>query len=292
MQTEDPSVVLPDAVKKQMAKDEAAMEAEIAKRKKKPTAEAPPEPQTPEPEQVEPVEPDTSLVEADAAPVEPEPQAEPEPENLSAEIARLRDSLRIEKHRNDSLEGRVETQLRPLAEQVRALRAELEKAKRQTPVAPSEPETPPYLKHLKGEERQAWADEPEVNLPMEVRMAKGYAETAQAAVERELADVKAQMADIRSSSEQAQRQSRVSALWQKVESRSPGAIEINTRDTGWVSFLNQLDPDTEGATYGDRGDLLVSIGDAKGIAALIEQYRKTLPSEKVRAQVKIGRAHV
>ena len=79
------------------------------------------------------------------------------------------------------------------------------------------------------------------------------------------------------------------SFWDQVEAGYPGANLINDNDTGWVEFLNELDPLTQ-RPYRDIGEEAISTGNSGVIISLLELYEppkeEAIPDKEVEPEVK------
>lgn len=203
------------------------------------------------------------------------------------ELARLRDDLAREKHRNDTLQGRLESQLRPANDQIRALTKKMEDMEK----AQRGPASTRYLKPEEGADPSA--------VDFQARVAKGVAEDAiqeAAELDREAREgQEGRLARL----EQAAARNAYDSLWARVDRISPGARDVNDADPGWSRFLDGSDP-LSGLSYREIGSAAVRSGDISRLAVLIGEYRTAAglpapaapgspaPSPRVVSQVRPG----
>lgn len=195
-----------------------------------------------------------------AAPAPSAPPANPPAEG--DRLTALERQLEYERHRNDSLQGRLDSQLRAANQELKQLREQLSRA-------PAGPVVPPAKRHLKPEEL-ANLDENAVDL--QSRVARGVAEETAESVRQELERKNAELAERLAALEQSRQAEAVDTLWDAVEKIAPGAKAINESDPGWFRFLDGVD-DISGRLRRDIGAAAATVGDVKRLASLIEEYR-------------------
>ena len=272
---------VPDAVQKQADLSDKLMDEHIAAQNAEPeTPTAVAEPVAPVPEATPAVTTtEFPVVFGKPTPASPGPVAG-ELERLRKENAQFRQSQTAADQRNASLKGMIDKQRVDFEAQIAAIGAKVA-------AAPKVPEVPAHLRHLTPEERELLKDEPE---GIEARMAKGIAEAeaakANAGGNEKITALEAEIAQIRGQGQRSQEEKFFAA----VDEHSPGASQINKSDPRWDQFLNLPDPDsTTGAFYRDRGEYLMNLGDVKGIAALMDAFKKEVGIDvnlRVEAQLK------
>lgn len=189
----------------------------------------------------------------------PKPSATPA---AAPELGLLQKQLEYERHRNDSLQGRVDSQLRTQNELVQQLRAEIAQLKAQ----PQRPVDPLHKRVMSAEELEAVGER---TAELNSRLATT---AAQEAVAQARAEMEARMAQL----EQAQAQSRSAqsgnAFWAAVERLAPGSRAANdSSEPGWVTFLNGVDS-ASGKTRMELGEAAVAAGDVHRVAQLYQEY--------------------
>jgi len=217
----------------------------------------------------------------EATPPETPPAGEATPA-VPTPAETLQKQLEYERHRNDSLQGRIDSQLRANNEELRQLRAQLAKNAER----PAGPVVPANQKHLKPDEI---ANMDQQTLDLQGRVAQGVAESQVEAVREVLEQQNAELAARLEALEQSRSSEVAGSLWDSVEKLSPGAKAINEGDSGWVSFLDEVD-DLSGRTRREIGSSAVAVGDVRRLASLVDEYRTAsgLPAVKpvVAAQVR------
>lgn len=196
----------------------------------------------------------------------------------------LKKQLAYEKHRNDSLQGRLESQLRPLNDLVRELRTKvafLEGRASTAPSKPAEPAGPSYLRHLKPEEVENIGKDV---VDVQSRIARGEAEAVVeglgADIEERRRATEARLAAL----EQERQESMGRDLWAKVEQHFPGATQIND-DPRWADFLDSNDP-FSGRVRREFGEVAVRQGDIGRIVGLMKEFKASLGEPVVPPTVK------
>ena len=209
---------------------------------------------------------------SDAAPAGGVPPADtPAGEPVVEDAAALKRQLEYEKHRNDSLQGRLESQLRPLNDMVRELRGQITTL--ETKLAQSEAQSrsavPAYMRHLKPDEVEALGREA---VDAQSRIARGVAEDVVQTREGEIADRQKDVdARIAALEEQRQAQS-MSSFWDRVEAQVPGARKIDETDPRWGTFLDTPDP-LSGRLRREIGGAAVNAGDVRRVADLVQEFK-------------------
>ncbi len=200
----------------------------------------------------------------------------------ASEVEILQRQIEYEKQRNDSLQGRVDSQLRPLNQTVRELQEQLRRAQ----AVPTRVEVPPakevidvtvqdLLAELSPADRELIGDK-QLSI-----LAKLVEKPTRSMVDRVRAELQAsfdaKLAVQDEKLRQLEGQTSVQAgreLWERVDQLSPGAKSHNDADdSGWVEFLNGVDP-VSGRLRKDLGNAAVDVGDVGRLALLHDEYLK------------------
>jgi hypothetical protein len=201
----------------------------------------------------------------------------PPVEAAGTEIAQLKKQLDYEKHRNDSLQGRLDSQLRPLNDTVRDLKAQLTAMEAKVAQKAKEDQGPAHLRHVKPEEVETLGKDV---VDVQSRIARGEAEAVVQNSESEAAvrfeDLKKRLEHI----EQGRQETDATAYWAKVEALVPGASAINTSDSRWGDFLNTVDP-LSGRMRREIGEVAISIGDVRRVADLMNDFKEAVGERTV-----------
>ncbi len=189
-------------------------------------------------------------------------------ETTKPEMAELQRQLDYERQRNDSLQGRVDSQLRPLNQTIRELKQQLS-AGQATPVyAPeAEPATvQDLLAELTPEEREAVGEK---QLAIMARLIERPTQAMVARVREELQ----QSFDGRMRQVEGQIAGQTGKdLWERVEQLSPGVLARNSSDDPrWVEFLNGTDA-ISGRSRKVLGNAAVDSGDVSRLALLHDEF--------------------
>ena len=206
---------------------------------------------------------------------------------VAPDLDALQRQLDYEKQRNDSLQGRVDSQLKPLTQTVRELRDQLNTAQPGTvEPAPKEVTVQDLLAELTPEEREAVGEK---QLAVLARLVEKPTQTAIDKVRRELQasfDARLQMVEGQIRGQTGQ------DLWAKVEELSPGALgHNNSDDPRWVDYLNQIDP-ISGRSRKELGNAAVDAGDVARLALLHDEFLKASGQDKKEAgEVAAGKAN-
>ena len=265
---------VPAAVVKQAAEDERAQQAEIAAQKAaaaakvpEPTAEPAPEP-TPTPQ----------------APPVVQPQAPVAQPGLEQQVQNLQQQLVLERQRNQTLQGQMKSLGPQTAEIIRDLRAQVDELK-QAVQSPPTPSVPPHELYLSAEERAAYQGE---ELPVETRMARGYADAVLGQVQEMHRSLSADIAALKEGNTQDREAQRRAVLMDEVEKRMPGARDINLSPAfdDWLSYPDHRS--ITGATYGERGAQAMARGDAAAVQELMQDFLASglATDPRITAQIK------
>ena len=188
------------------------------------------------------------------------------------EMELLKKQLAFEQHRNDSLQGRIDSQLRPMNDLVQSLRQEVAELRGREPVEPA------YRRALKPEELEA-IGEPTAEL---------NAKVAQTVVADALGAYQSQM-EARLAQMEGQLLQRSSAtLWDSVDKLAPGAKAANEcPDPRWVQFLSGVDP-ASGRSRQALGEAAASSGDVRRLAALYQEFAEEVGEPAERRERELG----
>ena len=250
-------MALPEQVMKQAEEAELNMEADV-KALAAPVDSAP-------------VAAEGDVQPAITAPVEAQPQA-PEPvaaqvpaEDFQQKLADLQAKYDHEKHRNDSLEGRIESQLRARNAEVKEMKEMIAAMQAGMPKAPV---VPPHLRHVKAGELDG-VDEG--ILDFQARVAKGEAE---AVMEAAIAKLDARFKAIEASApapqvESVHTQPDANAIWARVESVHPGARQMDAdKSPEWLAFLG-----SDGGAKFNEGKAALQFGNSAALIGLVSEFK-------------------
>jgi len=200
--------------------------------------------------------------------------------DAAGELAQLKQQLAYEKHRNDSLQGRLDSQLRPLNDTVRDLKTQL--AAMETKVAQKAKEDlgPAHLRHVRPEEVETLGKDV---VDVQSRIARGEAE---AAVQSGEVGAMARHEELKKrleQLEQGRQETAANVFWGKVEKLVPGAANINSSDPRWGEFLNTADP-LSGRMRREIGEVAISLEDVRRVVDLLNDFKEAV-GEKVNPPV-------
>ena len=196
------------------------------------------------------------------------------------QVAELQRQLELEHQRNSSLQGRVESQIRPLSDSVRTLQEKLavqqKKPEKKTEVPPTV-SVQDLLNDLSSEDREAIGEKQLsilanlIEKPTESKLAQAQAEfqnsqsELQAVYDKRIAQLESQIAGQTGSQ-----------LWEKVDQVSPGARSVNEANgPRWIAFLDGADS-SSGRRRRDLGNAAVQVGDVVRLAALHNEFLETI----------------
>jgi hypothetical protein len=194
------------------------------------------------------------------------------------EVAELQRALAYEKQRNDSLQGRVDSQLRPLNQTVRELQQQLNQV-RANPTRVEVPATEvstvtvqDLLAELSPADRELMGEK-QLNI-----LARLIEKPTLAMVDKVRNELQASF-DAKFDTRLRQMEGQIAGqtgreLWDRVDQMSPGARDRNdVDDPQWVEFLNQKDP-ISGRMRKDLGNAAVDAGDVARLALLHDEFLK------------------
>ena len=207
-------------------------------------------------------------------------------EEVSPDVEALQRQLLYEKQRNDSLQGRVDSQLRPLTQTVRDLQQKL-----QGQAAPEKLETAAVkpvavtVQDLLGELTPA--DRELVGEKQLAIMARLIEKPTQAMVDKVRAELQVSFdAELKTRDARLQQVEGQAAgqtgreMWDRVDQLSPGARAHNdSDDPQWVEYLNQVDP-VSGRLRKELGNAAVDAGDVSRLALLHDDFLKSTGQDK------------
>jgi hypothetical protein len=194
---------------------------------------------------------------------------------VAPDVEALERQLSYERQRNDSLQGRIDSQLRPLNQRVRELSQQLSTAPTRVEV-PVEPVSSVTVQDLLAE--LSPADRELMGEKQLGILAKLIEKPTQAMVDKVRADLQASF-DAKFDSRLRQVEGQVAGqsgrdLWDRVDQLSPGARDRNdSDDPQWVDYLNQRDP-ISGRLRKDLGNAAVDVGDVARLALMHDEFLK------------------
>ncbi len=204
--------------------------------------------------------------------VQVQPQAPTTPLTPEQELAALRrenQSLKsdvgVEKQKNSSLVGRINTQGPQQAARIRELERELIE-KKTVPVAPVQPQKPAYATHLSEAELNSLDRE---QIEIQAKIARGESERTAQPLRQENSELSNRVNVL----ESARAKNDSDDFFKRVEVLSSGAVDINAADTVFHSWLDQIDP-ISGQSYRTIAGSATEAGDVQRVADLITVYKQ------------------
>ncbi len=200
---------------------------------------------------------------------------------VTPDVEALQRQLEYEKQRNDSLQGRIDSQLRPLNQKVRELSQQLSTTPTRVEV-PVEPVSSVTVQDLLAE--LSPADRELMGEKQLGILAKLIEKPTQAMVDNVRAELQASF-DAKFDSRLRQVEGQVAGqsgrdLWDRVDQLSPGARDRNdSDDPQWVEYLNQRDP-ISGRLRKDLGNAAVDVGDVARLALMHDEFLKVTGQKK------------
>lgn len=240
----------------------------------------------PKPTDTTPAKPDTT--DTNTPHPQPEKAQESELEQVKAQLAAERVAREQAENRWRTADGMLRKRESEKDEQLKAMAARLE-ALEKRPTEPAKPREPAYLKHLDPDERRAITEEGKE--PLEVRAARGEIEESETRVLKTVEErLAAKLKEVQEQAaaeqqriiEESRREARSASVFAKVEELSPGfKAEDADPNSKWRVFLAQPDPDrVDGGTYLESAKEFLSLGNARGIAQLRNEYLSLNPGGK------------
>jgi hypothetical protein len=202
-------------------------------------------------------------------------------QKAAPDVEALQRQLEYEKQRNDSLQGRIDSQLRPLNQKVRELSQQLSTAPTRVEV-PVEPVSSVTVQDLLAE--LSPADRELMGEKQLGILAKLIEKPTQAMVDKVRAELQASF-DAKFDTRLRQVEGQVAGqsgrdLWDRVDQLSPGARDRNdSDDPQWVEYLNQRDP-ISGRMRKDLGNAAVDVGDVARLALMHDEFLKVTGQKK------------
>jgi hypothetical protein len=199
----------------------------------------------------------------------------------AVDVAALERELAYERQRNNSLQGRMDAQIRPLTQTVRELRQQVDSV-RATPATATVPVAQVTVSDLLAELTPA--DRELVGEKELAIMARLIEKPTQSALDRMRAELQQSFeakfdARLRQVESQASGNA-VRDLWDRVDQLSPGIRDRNdSDDPQWVEFLNQRDP-ISGRLRKELGNSAVDVGDIGRLALLHDEFLKATGKDK------------
>jgi len=244
-------MAIPEAVRKQAEEAEKALD------------------QFTEKQSLESAEPEeTAEVEAGTQSGQPEKPAEEAP--VSNELSDLQKQLELERQRNRSLQGRIDSQLAAANSENKELKSMIGELKAQMDELRKANAVPGYRRHITEEEAADLGDDV---LEVQERIIKGTLEE-----ELENGSVKEFIERLVKQSAEAQRVEpatnpvNLKLFWQAVERYYPNAETIDGSDEGWFAFLDSYDPKS-GLKNRQLGEQIINSGDVAGMVDLMSTYK-------------------
>lgn len=204
--------------------------------------------------------------------------------STSPDVETLQKQLEYEKQRNDSLQGRVDSQLKPLTQTVRDLQQQLARSREPEKKVdiPAAVTVQDIIKELTPEEREAVGEK---QLAILARLIEKPTQAVVERVREELRQSFEQEFGSRVAALESQLTARAGEdLWDKVDALSPGAKAANDgEDPRWVEFLGRPDP-ISGRLRHHLGNAAVDAGDVGRLALLHNEFLKSIGREPDKAK--------
>ena len=200
-------------------------------------------------------------------------QDESSAEEVSPQINEaLERELELEKQRNASLKGRIDSQLKQANSENKELKSQLEEMRSQIEELSNTNKVPGSKRHISEKEAEELGEDV---LNLQERVIKGtLEEELESGKIKELVNSLVEQSINSRTKVNTQQKSGVdlNAFWQTVEKYYPGARDINISDTGWHSFLNLYDSKS-GLKNRDVGANAINNADVASLVDLLETYK-------------------
>ena len=186
-----------------------------------------------------------------------------------ADIEALQKDLDLERQRNASLKGRIDSQLKQANSENKELKDSLAEMKSQLEELKNVNKVPGSKRHISEQEAEELGDDV---LDIQSRVIKGTLEE-----ELESGKIKEYVNELINKSLKAQQEKQVpvvdtTSFWNNVEQYYPGAKSLNSTDTGWFSFLELYDTNS-GLKNRDVGANAINNGDVATLVDLLKAYK-------------------
>ena len=186
-----------------------------------------------------------------------------------ADIEALQKDLDLERQRNASLKGRIDSQLKQANSENKELKDSLAEMKSQLEELKNVNKVPGSKRHISEQEAEELGDDV---LDIQSRVIKGTLEE-----ELESGKIKEYVNELINKSLKAQQEKQVpvvdtNSFWNNVEQYYPGAKSLNSTDTGWFSFLELYDTNS-GLKNRDVGANAINNGDVATLVDLLKAYK-------------------
>ena len=200
-------------------------------------------------------------------------QDESSAEEVSPQINEaLERELELEKQRNASLKGRIDSQLKQANSENKELKSQLEEMRSQIEELSNTNKVPGAKRHISEKEAEELGEDV---LNLQERVIKGtLEEELESGKIKELVNSLVEQSINSRTKVNTQQKSGVdlNAFWQTVEKYYPGARDINSSDTGWHSFLNLYDSKS-GLKNRDVGANAINNAAVASLVDLLETYK-------------------
>ena len=185
------------------------------------------------------------------------------------DIEALQKDLDLERQRNASLKGRIDSQLKQANSENKELKDSLAEMKSQLEELKNVNKVPGSKRHISEQEAEELGDDV---LDIQSRVIKGTLEE-----ELESGKIKEYVNELINKSLKAQQEKQVpvvdtTSFWNNVEQYYPGAKTLNSTDTGWFSFLELYDTNS-GLKNRDVGANAINNGDVATLVDLLKAYK-------------------
>lgn len=184
-------------------------------------------------------------------------------------IEALQQDLDLERQRNASLKGRIDSQLKQANSENKELKDSLAEMKSQLEELKNVNKVPGSKRHISEQEAEELGDDV---LDIQSRVIKGTLEE-----ELESGKIKEYVNELINKSLKTQQENQVpvvdtTSFWNNVEQYYPGAKVLNSTDAGWFSYLELYDTNS-GLKNRDVGANAINNGDVATLVDLLKAYK-------------------
>jgi|TARA_Y100000289_G_scaffold27509_1_gene27070 hypothetical protein len=182
----------------------------------------------------------------------------------------LQRELELERQRNASLKGRIESQLKTANSENKELKTQLMQIQEKMSELEMASKEPGNKRHISKEEAEELGDDV---LDLQTRVIKGTIEEEleRGKIKEYVEQLINKSIEVRSEQPQSNPVD-VNAFWETVEKFYPGARALNTSDTGWFAFLNLYDSKS-GLKNRDLGADAINNADVATLVDLLNAYK-------------------
>lgn len=184
-------------------------------------------------------------------------------------IEALQKDLDLERQRNASLKGRIDSQLKQANNENKELKGSIAEMQSQLEELKNVNKVPGSKRHISEQEAEELGDDV---LDIQSRVIKGTLEE-----ELESGKIKEYVTELIEKSMTVQQENQIpvvdmTSFWNNVEQYYPGAKQLNSSDKGWFAYLDLYDTNS-GLKNRDVGANAINSGDVASLVDLLKSYK-------------------